>query len=217
VQEGIVTANDDDVETTHSWLSGADCEKALIKKRAVERGAARIRSDLSLERKTRAIEMRGEDPVLRCRMNELEHLRCMWAVKVKRKTELIVPQVTFDGKEGSLNNDSWAFNVTYSFRDALDIKHEERKRNKKSYWVWTQGPILSFKEGDLVHSKDGNRAVKVRYANRMGWDSNNEEMYQGRVVYTEYVRAGNSFSRLKEHTCTQMQFLQLLIDGEYER
>lgn len=150
------------------------------------------------------------------RMSELEQLKSMWAAKVKRTTNLIVPKVTHDGNDGSLNNDSWAFKVTYAFRDALDIKYEERKKNKKPYMVWTQGPVLSFKEGDLVYSKDSTRAVQVRVANRMGWDSAKGEMYQGSVVYSLFTVSGGPFSKLGERSCTQMQFLQLLIQGEYD-
>lgn len=149
-------------------------------------------------------------------MNELDHLKSMWSANVKRKTVLIVPQVSYHENEGSLNNEAWAFNVGYAFRDALDIRFEERKKNKKSYMVWTQGPILSFKEGDMIHSRDGKRIVQVRFANQMGWDSAKNEMYQGSVVYSEYMPSNNSYLKLNELTCTQMQFLQLLIHGEYD-
>lgn len=149
-------------------------------------------------------------------MNEIEHLKSMWGSKVKRKTDLIVPQVTYKDRRGSLHNDSWAFKVTYSFREALDIKYEERRKNKKPYMVWTQGPIISFKEGDLIHSKNGSRSVQVRIASQMGWDTTKEEMYQGNVIYSEYAASGNSVSKPAEHTCTQMEFLQLLINGAYD-
>ena len=149
-------------------------------------------------------------------MNALEHIRSMWAAKVKRSTKLIVPSVTHDGPEGSLNNESWAFRVPYAFRDALDIKYEERRKEKTPYMVWTQGPILSFKEGDLIYAKDDCRAVQIRFASRMAWDAQKEEMYQGSVAYSEYVVSGGSFSKLKEHECTQMQFLELLMFGKYD-
>ena len=149
-------------------------------------------------------------------MNELDHLKSMWGSKVKRNTDLIVPKVTYIDGQGSLNNDSWAFKVAYAFRDALDIKYEVRKKNKKSYMVWTQGPNLSFKEGDLIHSKDGSRSVQIRFANQLGWDVTKEEMYPGSVVYSEFSVSGNSTSKPSELTCTQMQFLQLLIHGAYD-
>lgn len=149
-------------------------------------------------------------------MKALNHLKSMWGQKVRRKTDLIVPEVTYQDGEGSLNNESWAFNVSYAFRDALDIKYEERKKNKQPYMTWTQRPLLSFKEGDFLHSADGKRAVRVRFANQMGWDASKGEMYQGSVVYSEYAESGNSLSKCSERTCTQMQFLQLLISDVHE-
>lgn len=149
-------------------------------------------------------------------MKELRHLKSMWGSKVRRTTDLIVPEVTYKDAQGSLNNEFWTFEVPYAFRDALDIKYEERKKNKQSYMVWTQGPILSFKEGDLIRSKDGKRVVQVRFAKQMGWDAIKEEMYLGSVVYSEYATLGNSLSKTCEHTCTQIQFLQLLISGSYD-
>ena len=143
-------------------------------------------------------------------MDALEHLRSMWAEKTKRSTKLIVPSVTHGDPEGSLNNDSWAFKVPYAFRDALDIKYEERRRDKTPYMVWTQGPCLRFKEGDLVHSKDGSRVVQVRYASPMGWDVANNEMYQGSVDYVEY---DGSYTKIGQRGCSQMEFLELLIRG----
>jgi hypothetical protein len=157
-------------------------------------------------------------------MNELEIIKSLWPkmgidgkmIKKNRETSLIVPEITYFGQDGSLNNDSWAFKVTYAFRDALDIKYEERKTKKESYMIWTQGPLLRFKEGDILHSRDGRRAVQVLSAKKMEWDSDKEEIYQGLVVYFEYELSANSFTKVKDRACTQMQFLQLLIDGQYD-
>lgn len=149
-------------------------------------------------------------------MNETEHLKSMWAAKIKRKLNLIVPKVTYDESEGSLHNDSWAFKVPYAFRDALDIKFEERIKDKEPYMVWTQGPILNFKEGDMLHSKDGVRAVQILSAAPMGWDSKEAKMNEGAVFYSEYAVAKNSFLKLRDRNCTQMQFLQMLIHGTYD-
>lgn len=149
-------------------------------------------------------------------MTELEHLKSMWSTKTKRSTKLIIPQVTYKNSVGSLNNDNWFFRVPYAFREALDIKFEERKKDKKSYMVWTQGPIISFKEGDILHSKDKSQTIQIRFANQMGWDTSKEEMYQGSVVYSEYTTSNNTLIKQAEHSCTQMQFLQLLINGSYK-
>ncbi len=80
--------------------------------------------------------------------------------------------------------------------------------------VWTQGPLLRFKEGDVLHSRDGRRVVQVLSAKQMEWDAAEEKMYQGIVIYLEYAMSGNSLTKLKEHAGTQMQFLQLLINGQ---
>lgn len=148
-------------------------------------------------------------------MNELEHLRSMWTATSKRVTKLIV-DLTYDGNQGSLNNDSWVFNVPYAFRDALDIKYEQRMKKLEPYWVWTQGPLLNFVKGDLINSKDGLLAVQVESASQMEWNYSKDEMFQGSVVYSEYSVTSGRYVKLKEHTCTQMQFLQLLIHGQYD-
>ena len=149
-------------------------------------------------------------------MNELEHLRSMSGGKIRRKTELIVPSVTYSGMEGSLNNEAWAFSVPYAFRDALDIKYEERKKNKQSYMVWTQGPLLRFRDGDMLHTKDQTRTVQVDTATPISWEKKKGGMYQGSVAYSEYSPASAPYKKLASYSCTQMQFLALLIYGEYD-
>ena len=144
-------------------------------------------------------------------MSELERLRTLWPLTPRRSKELIV-DLTYDGGEGSLNNESWIFNVPYAFREALDIKYEQRMTGKEPYWVWTQGPLLNFKAGSLMNSRDGSRAIQVESGSQM-----EVQMYEGSVVYTEYSISNGRYVKLKEHTCTQMQLLQPLIHGEYDR
>jgi len=147
-------------------------------------------------------------------MELLDHLESMWAKKVKRKVPTI-PIVSYDTElsAGSLNNDDWYFKVPYAFREALDLKYEERKKNKKGYMVWTQGPVLSFKDGDSFTAKDNKTAVQVQFSNPMGWDSAKDEMYQGSVVFDEFTINNNQFSKIKQHSCSQMEFLKTLISG----
>ena len=148
-------------------------------------------------------------------MNELEHLRSMWTATSKRKTTLIV-DLSYEGEEGSLNNDWWEFKVPYAFREALDIKYEERQKKLIPYWTWTQGPLLNFKIGDLIGSKDGSRAVKVESATPMQWDDSKQEMFEGNVTYSESSVSNGQYDTLRQETCTQMQFLELLIHGKYD-
>ena len=55
-------------------------------------------------------------------MEELDYLKSLWSCKIKRKTKLIVPEVTYKDLKGFLNNENWKFKVPYAFREALDIK-----------------------------------------------------------------------------------------------
>jgi hypothetical protein len=160
-------------------------------------------------------------------LQELIHLRTLWTqrakseidgkseTKIKRSTTLIVPKVTYQGTQGSLNNDHWFFCVPYAFRDALDIKYEQRMLNKDPYMVWTQGPILRFKEGDTLIAKEGGRVVQVEFANRMGWDSEANTMYEGVVTYSEFYRSDTDTKKVKSVSCSQMNFLELLVLGSY--
>ncbi|HIF9342099.1 TPA: hypothetical protein ACX6RU_002184 [Photobacterium damselae] len=126
-----------------------------------------------------------------------------------KNVPFIVPAVTWDSvsQTGSLNNDHWAFNVGYQFREALDLIFMERVRNKQKVYRWSQGPIIAFKEGDLIRSKDNKRSVQVRFANPMGWDVDKNDMYYGSVTYLE----SNS---LETKILSQIDFLNLLITGK---
>lgn len=146
-------------------------------------------------------------------MKEIEFLKSMWAPKIKRQIELIVAEITYSNNIGSLNNDHWEYIVPYAFREALDIKYEQRTKDKKQYMIWTQGPILRFKEGDYLKSKNGTSAVQVLNANSMGWDTSINQMYEGNVVFDEFEVQGNDRIKIRRSDCTQMQFLEMLIYG----
>ena len=147
-------------------------------------------------------------------MNELELLRKMWVKKARRGTKLIVPEITYIDRQGSLNNDYWAYKVTYAFRSALDIMYQERKKDKKPYMVWTQGPLIAFKEGDVLTSQDASKVLQVNSALPMGWDVSNNKMGEGFVTYTIFNQSEAGLSQAGAQHCTQMQFLELLICGD---
>ncbi|MAW08354.1 MAG: hypothetical protein CME61_08780 [Halobacteriovoraceae bacterium] len=147
-------------------------------------------------------------------MNEITHLKKMWKPRAKRSAKTIADPVSLKGLEGSLSNDHWAFNVTYAFRDALDIRYDMRVINKRKTPLWTQGPLIGFKDGDLIHTRDKHRAVQVRFAQPMGWDRDKNCMYTGSVVFTEFNIQEGRPTEIAQHTCTQMEFLELLISGQ---
>lgn len=146
--------------------------------------------------------------------DELALLKSMWGEKVSRETQLIIPSIVDKNKNGESNDSHWKYRVGYAFRDALDIKYEQRKKNKKPYMIWTQGPILSFKEGDLLFTSCGLYAVQVKYADSMGWDVAKAVMYQGSVTFDEFDFIAGTWSKIKTNTLTQMEFLEMLIYGK---
>ncbi|ALQ08491.1 hypothetical protein D172_010690 [Pseudoalteromonas sp. Bsw20308] len=148
----------------------------------------------------------------------LKHLKTMWPSgdKNKIKRELAAyPSVYYNSaiSQGTLNNENWYFSVPYTFRDALDIKYEERKKDKKGYMVWTQGPILKFKMGDNFPSKNSNITIQVQFGDQMGWDGDKSEMYLGSVVFDLFELINKKYIYKQRYQCNQMEFLELLING----
>ena len=132
-----------------------------------------------------------------------------------KKVPFVVPKVTWDSTmmAGSLNNEHWAFNVHYAFREALDLRFMERVRNKRKVHLWTQGALVSFKEGDTLVSRCRSRSVQVKYANGMGWDAAKQEMYFGSVIFKKHTIKNGVFSFVGEDNLTQLEFLEMLITG----
>ena len=154
-------------------------------------------------------------------VNEIERLKLMWAYSPRRTTDLIVSATVLLNKsepgerdEWVFKNDEWAFLVPFWFRDALDIKYDQRVKEKRPYMVWTQGPVIHFKEGDLIRARSGDRFVQVSAATPMGWNKAKGVMAQGGVTYSEFSTLGGRLVKTGTYDCTQMQFLQMLMSGE---
>lgn len=45
----------------------------------------------------------------------------------------------------------WYMALSDSFKMELDIKLTERKKNKNSFYEWTQGPYYCFSDGQLIY------------------------------------------------------------------
>jgi hypothetical protein len=68
--------------------------------------------------------------------------------RAKRSSELIA-----DFVEGFA--DGWYMAIKENFKMELNIEFTERKKDKISYYEWTQGPYYCFTEGQLIYdSKD---------------------------------------------------------------
>ena len=88
-----------------------------------------------------------------------------------------------------------------------------RKRNKCKVYLWTQGALISFKEGDLIQTRCGKRSVQVQYANPMGWDEATNDIYYGMVTYQESIFKNDNFQYKSTKHTTQIEFLKTLISG----
>lgn len=124
------------------------------------------------------------------------------------QSPLIVPKVSYfpEKQQGCLNNQYWKYRVGYAFRDALDLKYQQRVEKKNKVYVWTQGPLIAFKEGDYLQPANDGPTLQVKFATPMGWDIEKNAMYEGSVTYI------NCDDR-SQHLCTQLQFLAKLIYG----
>lgn len=67
---------------------------------------------------------------------------------------------------------SWFFAVGPHFSAALDIRLDKRKRNKKSYYIWTQGSAFAFQVGYQCQTRDGSTLVQVQSASSAGVQNN---------------------------------------------
>lgn len=143
--------------------------------------------------------------------------------KGKRHTQLIADFV--DGYA-----DGWFMAVKECYRNQLDIKFTERKKNKNSYLEWTQGPYYSFAEGHLFYDtpkayEKGKKwgqtikaikiACKITSATPTILDKN-RNLVEGTVTFTIY-KPDKEFTSLiagKKYKLSQREFVNFLKTGE---
>ncbi len=123
----------------------------------------------------------------------------------------------------------WHMCVPSCFNAALDIRYSERKKNKKPYWVWTQGADFSFAAGDIIYdTPDGykvwsealksiKRCVQISEAKPAG-GAEEGDRYSG-LVKAKVFRPNEKRSALcleQELQMTQYDFVSYLIFGRPE-
>jgi hypothetical protein len=149
------------------------------------------------------------------------------AKRVTRSSELIANFV--DGYA-----DGWFFAVKENFK--MDIEFTERKKEKISYFEWTQGPYYCFSEGQVFYdAKEGyscwkdalkklNLACQITSAKpNTPLKYDNEvtgktvfRVIEGNVQFSLF-RPDESRTKLvkfKEHTLSQNDFVTFLKTGE---
>lgn len=122
--------------------------------------------------------------------------------------------------------DGWFMAVKESYRNALDIKYTERKKDKKSFFEWMQGPYFSFAEGHLFYNtpkayrkwKVAIEAIKVACKIVSATPTildKNKKLVEGMVVFTIYKPDAKltSLKAVKDYKLSQTEFVNFLKTG----
>jgi hypothetical protein len=122
--------------------------------------------------------------------------------------------------------DGWFMAVKECYRSELDIKFTERKKNKQSYWEWTQGPYLSFAEGHLFYDtpkayekwEQALKAIKIACQVTSATPTilgKNKNLVDGTVTFTLYNpdKEHTSLIAVKEYELSQKEFVNFLKTG----
>lgn len=117
--------------------------------------------------------------------------------------------------------------VKECYRNELDIKLTERKKNKKSFEEWTQGPYFSFAEGHLFYDipkaygkwREALKAIRLACQITSATPTildKNKNLVEGMVTFTIY-KPDKQFASLiavKEYKLSQREFVNFLKTGE---
>jgi hypothetical protein len=141
----------------------------------------------------------------------------------KRETNLIA-----DFINGYANG--WFMAVKECYRNELDIKYSERKKDKQSFFEWTQGPYLSFAEGHLFYDtpkayEKGKKwgqaikaikiACKITSAKPTILDKN-KNLVEGTVNFAIYKpdKECESLIAVRDYKVSQREFVDFLKTGQ---
>ncbi len=120
----------------------------------------------------------------------------------------------------------WFMTVKECYRNELDLKFSERKKNKQSFFEWTQGPYFSFAEGHLFYDtpkgyekwEKALRAIKIcckiDSATPTVLDKN-KKLIEGTVVLTIYKPSEKltSMKAAGNYKLSQTEFVNFLKTG----
>ncbi len=122
--------------------------------------------------------------------------------------------------------DGWFMAVKECYRNQLDIKLTERKKNKQSYLEWTQGPYFSFAEGHLfydtpkAYKKWGQALKAIRIACKITSATpsilnKNKNLVEGVVNITTYKpdKECESLITVRNYKVSQREFVNFLKTG----
>lgn len=151
-------------------------------------------------------------------MRELNLLASLAATgRLKRGRRLLVQDLQYEGTTGHWRTAEWAYAVPYAFREALDIRFLLRMEHKQEVMRWTQGPLLAFSAGDVLHRCDGSGCVQVVFARPMarGQSLAAHSLDPGYVGCHLCDGPAGDMQLAAFWEGTQLDFLRGLISGEW--
>ena len=114
-------------------------------------------------------------------------------------------------KEPDSSTPNWAYGLSPSFNEALDIKLTDRVSESGKGKVWTQGANFNFKPGDVIHSACGTRALQVTESGSA--TQTDEYSLDGCVRYDAFEIRDGKYSKVAGGHCSQVDFVRKLIQG----
>mgnify|MGYP007004377561 CR=1 FL=1 len=125
-------------------------------------------------------------------------------------------------REHSCADPEWSYWVPPSFNSALDIKLTARIIEGKQVTVWTQGGLLAFSGGDVLHLQsnggcsDSLECVQV-VSSTPDYYADDTGFISGRVEFDVFVRPDTQspYRAVRRDSLSQLDFVKLLIWGKY--
>ena len=114
-------------------------------------------------------------------------------------------------KEPDSETSDWAYKLTPSFNEALDIKMTDRVSEGGKGKVWTQGANFNFKAGDVLHSLDGSVALQVTSSSSA--TQTEEFSLEGNVQFDAFEVKDGKYTKKYAEQCSQVNFVRKLIAG----
>lgn len=142
-------------------------------------------------------------------MWQIEHLQSLHNARPRRSDHLIVGTIGRDFLDAS----TWVYRPVFAFCAALDIALLERRVGGEPFLRWTQGGMLSFSAGDIIHRRDAGGCVQVFQAAPITRAGESGRVDPGYVAFRVYAIGESGYHQTRQGSGTQLDFLRVLIGG----
>ena len=142
-------------------------------------------------------------------MWQIEHLQSLHGARSRRSDHLIVGAIG----RAFLDAPTWVYRPAFAFCAALDIALLERRVSGEAFLRWTQGGMLAFSAGDILHRRDGSGCIQVIKAAPIARAGESGRVDLGRVAFQIYALRDARYHPAEQGSGTQLDFLRVLIGG----